>query len=479
MPAAVRSYLTTGLALMGAGFVTAAQITPPLQHAETRIVQAAVTLAAAVGNGQSCSGYNTDGCDPAAPQTYTPVVLDQSGNPANIAANIINAVASIPRAVVDAVNELSYALEITGNWWVYGPNNVLGSDPADPAKYTALTDLLIPFKPVSNAVGEQLSWWGKANLPMGAGCTATVGPLCKDLNSLLATMFLAPIWTLAAGYQFPTVINPVSEAEGTVGEEIPGSVGTATAWSGAYVKLNLFDPAIALFNYLIADPSVNTPKPVTGPEVTATMQRLGKALALDFYPFVQGSFLLKGWPYTVLTPLFKPFIKFICPDCDAENPGVLPKPTPASAATTLVSASAVADSTEVQAPATEAVADTPKDDAVQTPAASVGEPGSAKAKAAAVAVSAAVSEKPAAVDSATDTPATDTPATDTPATDTPATDTAEVAAPAKADLASKPTSTPRRGAQGSRTPASAAPAATADQGGAAAKTRVRAAASGE
>jgi hypothetical protein len=199
------------------------------------------------------------------------------------------------------------------------------------------------------------------------------------------------------------------------------------------------------------------------------MQRLGKALALDFYPFVQGSFLLKGWPYTVLTPLFKPFIKFICPDCDAENPGVLPKPTPASAATTLVSASAVADSTEVQAPATEAVADTPKDDAVQTPAASVGEPGSAKAKAAAVAVSAAVSEKPAAVDSATDTPATDTPATDT----------AEVAAPAKADLASKPTSTPRRGAQGSRTPASAAPAATADQGGAAAKTRVRAAASGE
>ena len=170
MPAAVRTYLTTGLALMGAGFVTAAQINPPLQKAETRVVEAAVSLVAAVGNGLPCSGYNTDGCDISAPQTYTPVVLDTAGSPANIAANIINAVASIPRAFVDALNGLSHALEVTGSWWVYTPTNVLGFDPADPVKVTALVDLAIPFKPISNVVGEHLSWWAKANLPMDAGC---------------------------------------------------------------------------------------------------------------------------------------------------------------------------------------------------------------------------------------------------------------------------------------------------------------------
>ena len=275
MPAAVRSYLTTGLALMGAGFVTAAQITPPLHQAETRVVEAAVSLAAAVGNGQACSGFNTDGCDINAQQSYVPLVLDQSGSAANIAANIVNAVASIPRAFIDAVNDLSYALEVTGNWWVYSPTNVLGSDPADPPKYTALTNLLIPFKPVSHAVGEQLSWWGKANLPMDVGCTADVGPHCTDIDAIFAKMFKAPIWTLAAGYQFPKVVNPVSAEEGAIGNEIPGSEGTEVPWSEAYVKLNLLDPAYALINYLKADPSTNTPKPITGAEITATLDRLG------------------------------------------------------------------------------------------------------------------------------------------------------------------------------------------------------------
>ncbi|MEI6254440.1 MAG: hypothetical protein WCP30_16715, partial [Mycobacteriaceae bacterium] len=373
MSTAVRSYFTTGLALMGAGFVTAAQITPPLHQAETRVVESAVMLAAAVGNGQPCSGYNTDGCDINAPQTYVPLVLDQSGSAANIAANILNAVAGIPRAVVDAVNELSYALEVTGNWWVYTPTNVLGFDPADPPKITALVDLFIPFKPISHATGEQLAWWAKANLPMDAGCTGSVGPACADANSILSKMFLAPIWTLATGYQFGKVINPVSDAEAVIGEEIPGSTGTEVAWSGAYVKLNLFDPAIALFNYLTADPSTNTPKPITGAEIAATLDRLGKALKLDFNPFVPRSFLLKGWPYTALTPLFKPFVPVLCPTCDPANPGGPPLAPAQGGAATLVAVQAPADAVEPAAPAAEPSV------SEETPAAAkTGEPGDAK-----------------------------------------------------------------------------------------------------
>ena len=319
MPAAFRSHIAAGAALMGAGVITAAQLVPPLNNDETRVVQAAVSLAAAVA--PPCTGYLTEGCDIWATPTYTPVALDTSGSAANIPANLVNAVVSIPRAIVDAINDLSYALEVTGNWWVYTPVNVLGFDPADPPKITALANLVIPFKPVSNAVGEHLAWWARANLPMNAGCTGSVGPACADPNAILGDMFLAPIWTLASGYQFPELYNPVSDAEAYWGEEVPDSVGEKVPWSGASVKLDLFDPLKAVVNYLLADPTVNTPKPVTVPEISATLDRLGKALVLAFNPIVPRSFLLKGWPYTVLTPLFLPLVPKFCPTCDPENPG--------------------------------------------------------------------------------------------------------------------------------------------------------------
>ncbi len=464
MPSAVRSYLTMGVALMGAGFVTAAQITPPLQQAETRVVQAAITLAAAVGNGLPCSGYNTEGCDINAPQTYVPQVLDQSGNAANIAANVVNLVVSMPRAFIDAVNELSYALEVTGNWWVYSPTNVLGFDPADPPKITALVDLMIPFKPVSHAVGEHLSWWGKANLPMDEGCTADVGPLCGNIDAIFAKMFLAPIWTLAAGYQFPEVVNPVSDAEGAYGNQIPGSTGTETAWSKAFVKLNLFDPAIALMNYLTADPAANAPKPITPGEIVATLDRLRKALVLDFNPFVQNSFLLKGWPYTALTPLFKPFVPILCPTCDPVNPGgpTAAVPAPQSAAATLVSAQTPADSSTSGTPAV----DVPGD---EQPAGA--EPGSAKPdKAPSADVRAAVAD-------ATETPAA-TDSTDAGQVTAGPAKKADDATDASDSAPSAPVGKHTRGSHvGGRTSASAGTAG--DQGGNPAKAGARSAASAE
>jgi len=472
MSAAVRSYLTSGLALMGAGFVTAAQITPPLRHAETRVVEAAVSLAAAVGNGQACSGYNTDGCDIWATQTYTPVALDPSGSAANIAANIVNAVASIPRAFVDAINDLSYALEVTGNWWVYTPTNVLGTDPADPPKYTALVNLAIPFKPLSHAIGEQVSWWAKANLPMDAGCTANAGPHCADSNGITSRMFQAPIWTLTAGYQFPTEFNPVSAAEGAIGTEIPGSVGAEVPWSGAYVKLDPQDPVNALINYLQADPSTNTPKPLSGGEIAATLDRLGKAMELGFNPFVPMSYLLKGWPYTALTPLFLPFVPALCPTCNPVDPGLPPVAPARSAAATLVSAEVPVDSAEPSVPAAEPVADSgPQDNAVQSPAvqspaAQVGEPGGAKPDNGPV----AVVNVEAAVEAAVTAAVAETPVAVEPSGAAPDTGPAADAEPA---AASEPVSTPRGRHRLGRA------SSAADQAGSPAKSRARAAASAE
>jgi hypothetical protein len=317
------------------------------------VLEAAVSLAAAVGAAQPCSGYLTDGCDILATPSYSPVALDQSGAMANIPANLLNAVISIPRAFVDAVNDLSYSLEVTGNWWVYTPTNVLGFDPADPPKITALANLAIPFKPLSNAVGDHFAWWARANLPMNAGCTGSVGPACADPAAILSKMFLAPSWALNAGYQFPELYNPVSDAEAEIGEEIPGSEGQAAPWSGAYVKLDPADPVNAMLNYLMAAPATNTPKAITLTEISATLDRFGKALDLAFNPFVPRSFLLKGWPYTALTPLFLPFVPALCPTCDPENPGGPARPPQQAAGATIL-----ASTSEVESVAPTTVVDT-------------------------------------------------------------------------------------------------------------------------
>lgn len=343
MPAAVRSYVAASAALMGAGVITAAQVVPPLNEDQSRVVKAAVSLAAAVQAAEPCSGYLTEGCDIWATPSYTPVALNQNGSAANIPANLFNAVISVPRALVDAINDLSYALEVTGNWWVYTPTNVLGFDPADPPKATALANLAIPFKPLSNAVGDHFAWWARANLPMNAGCTGSVGPACADLPAILSQMFKAPSWVLNAGYQFPELNNPVSDAEGAVGEEIPGSVGQPVPWSGAYVKLDPADPVNAVINYLLADPAQNTPKPVTLTEISATFDRLGKALNLAFNPYVPMSFLLKGWPYTFLTPLAKPLVPILCPTCNPVDPGLPPVTQQPAASTAILAGATVAE----------------------------------------------------------------------------------------------------------------------------------------
>jgi hypothetical protein len=359
MPAGVRSYLTAAVAVAGAGIVTAAGVAPPQQFEaplEARVVERAVSLAAAVEVGQACSGYNIEGCDIWAPQTYTPIPYDpDAGSWDNVAANLVNAVISMPRAFINALNDLSYAFEVTGSWWVYTPTNVLGFDPADPPKAAALFNLLVPFAPLSEPLGESFTWWAKANLTMNAGCTGSTGPTCPDLGALLNTMFRAPTWDLIRGYQFPDVVlNPVSELEGSMGnplpEGYPGNVDRAVGWSGAYLELNPRDPEYSVLNYLKADPSTNRPEPVTFDEIASSLTRFAKASDLNFYSFVPMSFLLKGWPYTAFTPLFKPFLPWLCPDCNPLNPawppGATEQPWPSAAEPATAPAPAPASAVE-------------------------------------------------------------------------------------------------------------------------------------
>lgn len=328
MPASVRPYVTAGVALVGASVISVTPIQPVTP--QTRVANDAYSLTAASvpgapidgsGDGIACSGYHTDQCDIYAPQSYTPITVDtKNGSLLNVPANIINAIISVPRAYLDGLNDLSYALEVTGSWWVYDPVNVLGYDPADPPKITAVTNLLIPFKALSNPLGEHVSWWAKANLPMNAGCTGTAPPTCQDAGAILSKMFTAPIWDLIYGYTFPALNNPVSDAEGAAGEAIPGEEGDPVPWSGAHIQINPYDPVWNVINYMLADPTTNRPEAITLKEVGESLARFGRALWQDFNPFVPGSFLWKGFPYTLVTPFIKPFVKILCPSCDPEHP---------------------------------------------------------------------------------------------------------------------------------------------------------------
>lgn len=295
----------------------------PIEAPPTRqtVVADGVRLTASTETttGEACSGYNTDGCDIWAEQSYAAVELSV-GSISNIPANIANAILSVPRAYVNALNDLAYSMEVTGSWWVYTPTNVLGYDPADPPKITALINLLIPFEALSEPIGEAVSWWAKANLPMNEGCTATAAPTCENVTALLSGMFQVSFRDLIDGYTFPELNDPVSDAEGVAGEEIDGEEGDEVPWSGATVELDPSDSVNSVINYLTADPAENTPEPVTFHEIADTLTRLGSALWDAFYPFVPGSFLWKGYPYTLVTPFIKPFVKILCPPCDPDHP---------------------------------------------------------------------------------------------------------------------------------------------------------------
>ncbi len=309
-------------------YLEGATVTPELgtEDESSDSVQPASSVAT-LAPSNACSGYNTDGCDIHAEQKYTPVSLPDLDNPNifNILPNLVNAIASIPRAYLNALNDLSHSLEVTGNWWLYTDTNVLGYDPADPPKITAITNLLVPFEALSNPLGDHLSWWAKGNLPMNEGCTATVGPACTNPDDIVNRMWKAPLWDLFNGYQFPELNNPVSDAETATGEPIPGEEGTPVPWSGQPVQLNPMDPVNSVLNYLLAPPEQNRPEAFTLTDVVESFVRFGAALELAFNPFVPGSYLLKGWPYTALTPLFTPFLSVLCPTCDPDNPG---DPTP-------------------------------------------------------------------------------------------------------------------------------------------------------
>jgi hypothetical protein len=278
MAAAVTSYLTAGVALLSAGVMCAGPVEVPAERivGDYQLTAASTALTAgAVAAGEP--------------------------SPANVAANLLTMFLSIPAWQVQAVDRFADAMIATGSWQVWGPTNVFGFDEQDPPKLQAVIDMMMPIQPVSTVLGEQASWWAKANLPMNAGCAAKPGA-CPDLNALSDGMFKVPATRLYEGYQFPTVTNPFT--------------GTPTSWSGEYVKLDPGAAYTALTAYLTGPPQ--TVASVSPEEASAAMSKAAKAVADAFDPFVPNSEWFNP-EQTGLAPVFRAAALTFCRSCDAEN----------------------------------------------------------------------------------------------------------------------------------------------------------------
>ncbi|WP_141564369.1 hypothetical protein [Mycolicibacterium palauense] len=301
MPTAVRPYVTAGVALVGASVISVTPIAPQPQDLQES--SAAVRLtAAAVDCGTDGTSYPC-AADSASSGAVAVAPLAAAGPSIfNIPVNILNAVLSIPANEVEAMDRFADAMILTGSWQVWSPTNVFGFDAADPPKLKGFIDMLVPFPAFSTVLGNHLSVWAQANLPMNAGCAALPGA-CPDLGALLDSMFKVPMSELYDGYTFPEVVNPHT------GEEME--------WSEEHVQLDPAEPITSVWDYLVAPPS--GVKTVSLQETFSTLAKLTKSIFDGFYPFVQNSEWYND-DQTSLAPLFRALAPVLCPTCDPDNP---------------------------------------------------------------------------------------------------------------------------------------------------------------
>ena len=291
MPAAVRSYVTAGVALVGASVISATPVVPNLAAAEQQIrsVQADVELTA-----QSV---------------------------ANVGPNLVNMFLNMPQAHVDAVNYWADSWVQSGNWWVYSQDNILGWDRANPAMAWSMTDLLLPIPALSKPYGRHVQWWMAANLPMHAGCSGL--PPCPNSADMLNSMFRVGAWEFyfGDGYTFgedgyTPEFEPVGPGESYWGYEY-GEDGDPVPWYGQTVKLDPLEGWKSLVDYLMDDPEeVTIP---TFAESLAGYMKFMATLVTMYNPFVPQSYLWNP-RYSASAYLLRPFAKVLCPQCNPYDP---------------------------------------------------------------------------------------------------------------------------------------------------------------
>jgi hypothetical protein len=289
MHAAVRPYVTGGVALVGASVIAVSPIAPrstenPIVNLATRLTAASVANIIpnllidianipynelqALGNGNVTLG--ADNSNFSFQPSFQGVTLTQP-----------------PGNVVGLTADYNYV----GNWWLFSPTNVLGADPGDPARIQALVNASVPFPALSVPLGNQLAAIFASQLPMNIGCTGTGLGSCNNPLGILSGMFhLQDIAALYSpqGFTFPTVIDPITcDSSGNCNVADPN--GPQVPWSGQNVKLDPLAPVTSFINSLMQTPDPSGIHTVSVTDVLNTFTGLGTALFNAYNPFVAGT----------------------------------------------------------------------------------------------------------------------------------------------------------------------------------------------
>ncbi|WP_139061820.1 hypothetical protein [Tsukamurella pulmonis] len=224
-----------------------------------------------------------------------PVPAASAGSVANIPLNIIQTLANMPAEQVAGAAQTADALEMSGNWWLYTPNNVLGFDQADIAKVNGIMAWLMPVPEIAQAFADPINVTFEANFPMTADCTGAPAP-CGD-STYWTDYFKVMPWKLIQGVSYGTVTNTIDPS-------------ITMPWSNSTQRIDVFGVARAMWNTLTKDPEGFQGLPSIE-QITSTYERLGLATLNSLNPFVDGTyclpcqFVVKGAPGSLArVPLF-------------------------------------------------------------------------------------------------------------------------------------------------------------------------------
>jgi hypothetical protein len=310
MHAALRPYITAGIALVGASVIAVTPVTPslpslPVEQPATRLLASSIAniplnlviMAANIPYYQSLAiqeyayALGPAGATGGVPGWIPPGTQDGGVDPG-------------PDGVRGTADDL-YASGGTGSWYMQSIGNTWGWDNGNWPQLAAILHFFLPFA-FTLSLAEQLQIFAQAELPDGSGVNCEFQ--CADLWGYLVEGWLSPqvpLTALLSGTTFPTYqTNTMGQDSptGIINVGPPGAEQVAI-WSGEPAQLNPLAPLQALAANLTADPADNPimlPDPAT---LIESVIKLSNGINYTgFNPFVQGSFLYWGAPTLYSVP---------------------------------------------------------------------------------------------------------------------------------------------------------------------------------
>jgi hypothetical protein len=359
MQAAVRPYVTAGVALAGASLIAVTPIAAPVERhvstAPVRLTTGGGDILTDLGN---LGGLTTDLGDLGNLGGLTTDLgslanfggLLDSGSLLNIPYNLFADVVNIPYEESLALQEEAYALGPagatggvagwlppgtlgtdglyteggTGSWYMESLGNTWGWDDGNWPQVAAISNFLLPFKFTDPITGDLLQSFAQSEFIDGAsiGCEFECANPLGYLGGWLHGD--TPLTSLLSPGTFPTTLEDSVGGTGTTnlfylfdqlispnsGDNVPPVMPPVppgdVIWSGQPgAQINLLEPLQAIAGNLTASPSAD---PIQFPDLGSVFSNaltLGKDIVNDFSPFVEGSFLWWGAPtdYSIPTAI--------------------------------------------------------------------------------------------------------------------------------------------------------------------------------